>query len=124
MADQQDPQQEALTQIQRVYEDGKAEINGREYAFHRMTHKERRKVFAFFSKIQDDMNKGSFWWLESPEFADVEQVIERNVTFNGVALAKLDNHWEHYPGDYILFITTALGVISYPFMPAALTGSQ
>jgi len=121
---EQDSQQEALAQIQRVYEDSKAEINGREYEFHRMTHKERRKVFAFFSKIQDDMNKGSFWWLESSDFADVEQVIERNVTFNGVALAKLDNHWENYPQDYILFITTALGTISYPFMPVAPTDSQ
>lgn len=120
----EDQQQQAMNQIKSVYEEGKAEINGREYVFHKMTHKERRKVFAFMTKVQEDMQRGSFWWLESPEFAEVEQIIERNVTYNDVALNKLDNHWDNYPGDYVTFISTALGVISYPFMPAAPTGSQ
>lgn len=120
----EDQQQQAMNQIKAVYEEGKAEINGREYVFNKMTHKERRKVFAFMTKVQEDMQRGSFWWLESPEFAEVEQIIERNVTYNDVALNKLDNHWDNYPGDYVTFISTALGVISYPFMPAAPTSSQ
>ena len=121
MVDQSHAQQ-AMDQIRAVYEDGKAEINGREYVFTKMTHKERRKVFAFFTRIQGEIEKQNFWWLEDPDFVDVEDIISKRVTFDGNALNKLDKHWENYPQDYILFITTALGVISYPFLPGSNTG--
>lgn len=114
-------QSKALDQVKAVYEDGKAEINGREYVFNKMTHKKRRKVFAFFTRIQHDLQRGDFWWMESPEFEGVEQIINDTVTFGGDALSRLDTHWDHYPQDYMLFISTALGVISYPFMTAAHT---
>ena len=115
-------QEKGLAQIKAVYDDGKADINGREYVFAKMVHKDRRKVFAFYTKIQHDLQRNNFWWLESPEWQEVEKVIENNVTFNGDALSRIDQHWDKYPQDYLLFIPVALGVISYPFMSAAHTG--
>jgi len=116
MAEQEKQVQEALGQVRAVYEDGKATINGRDYEIAKMRHKDRRKVFAFFSKIQEDMNRNNFWWLESPEWSDVEKVIESNVLFDGEKLANLDTHWDNYPQDYMLFVSTMLGALSYPFL--------
>lgn len=117
-------QDKALEMIKAVYDDGEAEINGRTYTFTKMVHKERRKVFAFFTKIQHDINQGNMWFLESPEFQGVEQIIESRVLFNGSSVSKIGNHWDNYPQDYVLLIQTALGVISYPFLPVSGTGSQ
>ena len=33
-------------------------------------------------------------------------------------------HWDDNPQDYLMFVTTALAVFSYPFMPASVTASQ
>lgn len=106
----------AIEQVRAVYEEGSATINGREYTLGRMTHKQRRKVFAFFSKVQEDMNQGSYWWLESSEFEDVESIINNHVLYNGEKIANLDTHWELYPQDYMMFVTTMLGAMSYPFL--------
>lgn len=121
------PEQQAqasMDMIKGVYEDGIAEINGREYKFTKMVHKERRKVFAFFTSVQAQLQAQSLWFLESPEFEAVEAIIQSRVLFNDQMLSKLGNHWDLYPQDYVLFIQTALGVISYPFLPASSTGSQ
>ena len=120
--EQKTDEQKAVDQIRAVYEDGKAEINGRTYTFGKMQHKNRRKVFAFFTKVQGDINAKSFWFLESPEFEQVEEIIHSHTLFNGDKLSNIDNHWDKYPGDYITFVSTALAVISYPFMDAAITG--
>lgn len=120
----QSDQAAALAMIKGVVDDGYAEINGRQYDFTKMVHKERRKVFAFYTKIQSEIENGSFWFLESPEFAEVETIIESRIQFGGQSLSKLGNHWNLYPDDYVLLIQTALGVISYPFFPASLIGSQ
>jgi len=114
--DNQTDQEKAQQQIKAVYEDGVATINGREYTLARMQHKQRRKVFAFFSKVQGDMSRGNFWWLESPEWEEVEAVINSHVLFNGEKLANLDTHWDNYPGDYMQFVPTMLGAMSYPFL--------
>lgn len=111
----------ALAMIKAVYEDGIAEINGREYKFLGTTHQKRRKVFAFFSALQHRIAAGDFSFLDSPEFKPVEDVINDIVTFDGNLISKSKNHWEEYPEDYVKFISTALGVISYPFLKGSLT---
>lgn len=117
----QDQAQEALQQVKDVYESGEADINGRKYVFVKMKHRQRRKVFAFFSRVQQDIKAQSFWWLESPEWETVEEVISKHVMFEDSALNKLDDHWDQYPQDYLIFVCTALGAISYPFMAAVHT---
>lgn len=109
----------ALAQVRAVYEDSEAEINGRKYRFLKMQHTERRKVFAFYSSIQRQINVQDFSFLDTPQFAAVEEVMWKAITFDSALIAKLRDHWEEVPEDYLQLVTTALGVISYPFLRAA-----
>lgn len=120
MIDEQD--KKALDMVRAVYEDEAATINGRTYTLTKMVHQRRRAVFAFASKLGDDMRKGNFSWMDSPEFSNVERVINDHVLFDGQLISKLPKHWDEYPEDYIMFITTMLGAMSYPFMRAAAGG--
>lgn len=119
----EDQEQRAHEMIRSVYEDGKAEINGRFYVLHKMKHKQRRKVFAFYSKVAPKVKQGDLSFLDSPEFEEVESVINNAVTIDDSLLAKIeDRHWDEHPEDYIPFISTMLPVISYPFMAGGHTG--
>ena len=113
--------EKALSMIKAVYDDGLAEINGREYVFSKTTHKKRRKVFAFYTKVTPLIQLRDFSFLDWPEWEVVEEVIGNIVTFDGMQLTKVggreESHWDKYPGDFITFISTALPVISYPFFP-------
>lgn len=115
----QEQQNQFKAMIKAVYDDGEAEINGRKYQFTKMVHKERRKVFAFYTKVAQEIALQNFWFLESPDFESVESIIYSRVLFEGSALSKLgDAHWDKYPDDYLTLISIALAVISYPFLPA------
>ena len=109
----------AMSQLRAVYEDGEAEINGRTYKFHKMTHVERRKVFAYQSSVAHQLQAGNFAFLDTPAFAATEEVMWKNISYDGSAIAKLRDHWDEYPEDYMMLISTAMGVMSYPFMRAA-----
>lgn len=115
----QEQREAALAQIRGVYEDGEAEVNGRTYKFHKMTHVERRKVFAFQSSVQGQLAAGNFAFLDTPVFAQVEEVMWKNISFDGSVITKLRDHWEEYPEDYMMLVSTAMGVMSYPFIRAA-----
>jgi len=41
------------------------------------------------------------------------------VLFEGAQISKLPNIWDEQPEDYVIFITTMLGAISYPFWAEA-----
>lgn len=112
---------EALAMIQAVYNDGEAEINGRVYKFLGTTHIKRRRVFAFFTSVQDQIKTGNFLFLDSPEFKSVEAAMNDMITFEDSLLSKIKGHWEDYPEDYMTLISTAMGVISYPFLRGSLT---
>lgn len=103
--------------IKSVYIDGVAEINGREYKFSKMTHKQRRKVFAFYTSIISKVKRKDFSFLDSDSFESVEAVINNVVSFDDSLLSRIDEtHWNKHPNDYVPFITTALAVISYPLL--------
>lgn len=120
---QEDQRKAAMAQIRGVYEDGEAEINGRVYKLHKMTHVDRRKVFAFYTSVQHQANAQNFSFLDTPQFAAVEDVMWKSVSFDGATLNKLRDHWEEYPEDYIQLVTVTMGVMSFPFIRAAATVS-
>lgn len=122
MTDKETAAKNAQEMIKAVYDDGEAEINGRTYKITTLTHKKRRKVFAFFTHHQHALSRGDFSCLESDEFQAVENVIENAVTFDGDLLSKRPTHWDECPEDYITFISTMLGVISYPFLKGGAGG--
>lgn len=109
------PQEKAQAKIKEVFDDQCAEINGREYKFIKMAHKQRRKVFAYSSSITPELTKGNLSFLDSNEFVPVERVISESIMFDGMALDKLEQHWEKFPEDYMTLLTTAMAVMSYPF---------
>jgi hypothetical protein len=118
-----DQQKAALEQIKAVYDDGLAEINEREYHFLKMRHEQRRKVFAFYTAVAHEVQNGSFAFMDTPKFAEIEKVMFNSITFDGSLLTKLPEHWEEYSEDYVTLVATALGVISYPFLRGRLTDS-
>ena len=109
-------QEQALAKIKEVYEDGVATINGRDYVFTKATHKKRLKVFSYFTGVRDQISKEDFSFMGDDYYEKIEQTISEIVTYEGSLLCKKPNHWNEYPQDYMLFITTAMGVISYPFL--------
>lgn len=117
----QDEQQQAMAMIKAVYDDGFAEIHDRKYVFLKMQHQDRKKIFAFFSSVREKINNQDFSFIDSEGFEKVESIIYNYVSFNDSILSRIDNHWDKYPMDYLLLISTALAVISYPFLAASLT---
>lgn len=109
-------QQKALDMIKAVYQDGFAEINGNRYDFAAMTHKKRRKVFAFFTGIASELSRQSLEFLDTERFEEIERLMFDYVLYDGVQLSKQTDHFESFPGDYVMVVTTALQVISLPFM--------
>ncbi|HDG1686920.1 TPA: hypothetical protein PFE28_002869 [Kluyvera cryocrescens] len=109
-------QQKALDMIKAVYQDGFAEINGNRYDFAAMTHKKRRKVFAFFTGIASELSRQSLEFLDTERFEEIERLMFDYVLYDGVQLSKQADHFESFPGDYVMVVTTALQVISLPFM--------
>lgn len=115
----EEQRQAALAQIRAVYEDGEAEVNGRTYKLHKMQHVDRRKVFAFYSSVQHQLSDQNFSFLDTPQFAVVEEVMWKNVSFDGSVISKLRDHWEDYPEDYLQLVSVVMGVMSFPFIRAA-----
>lgn len=115
-------QLEALKMIEAVYRDKVAEINGREYHFSSaINHKRRVKVFAFYSKYARQIENGDMSFLDTREFDQVFSGICDVVLFDDMQLSKVSDHWDQHPEDFILFVTTAIMVISYPFLKGSLT---
>lgn len=107
---------EAHKQMKAVFEEGIATINGRDYKLTPMTHSERVKVFSFYASPNNTAANQSFEFLDDPKYKEVEKVMFNRVTFEDMQLSKLPKHFEEYPEDYITLISTAMGVMSYPFL--------
>ena len=109
---------EALEQLKAVYEDKKATINERDYEFKTMTHKQRRSIFAYYTKVAKLIESGDFSFLDTQEFNKIESLMFTYITYNGIQLSKQETHFdnEEFEADYVILVATALGVISYPFL--------
>ncbi len=78
--------------LKAVHDDQSATLpSGREYTLTKMTHKQRRRVFAFFTKKQREIQNGDFSFLDSPDFEPVEKVIMETVLFEGAQISKIPN---------------------------------
>lgn len=121
MTEPQSERDRALSMLKAVHDEQSATLpSGREYTLTKMTHKQRRRVFAFFTKRQREIQAGDFSFLDSADFEPVEKVIMDTVLFDGAQISKLPNIWDEQPEDYVIFVTTMLGAISYPFLSGSL----
>jgi hypothetical protein len=110
---------QAQDQVKQTYLDQVAEINGTAYTFTKFTHKERKKVFAFLSSVNNPSTgavRMDFW--DEPRFEAIEELINSKVMVDGVQISKKPNFWdnEEYAADYVAFMLLAMQVISYPFI--------
>lgn len=115
-------QSKALEMMRAVHEDKRATINGRDYDITSINHGRRRKIFAYFTHIQKDLQNQDLMFMDTAEWAEVERVIENCVMFDGNLISKINNHWDEYPEDYVLFCQTMLGALSYPFLRGLVGG--
>ena len=117
-------EEEAKAQAKELYEAGEIEVNGRIYELLKMRHEKRLEVFAFYSNVGKSVATGDFSSFVSPQFKHVQKVMFEAIMFDGVQLSKMKDHWEEYPEDFLQVVGTAMGVMSYPFIRGASTGSQ
>jgi len=115
---------QSLDTIKAVIDDGVLTINERDYHIMPTTHSRRVVVFGFLSSIKEKMAKGDFEWLNDTRFEKVSGIIEDMVTFEDGLISKDPKHWDNYAEDYLIFITTMLTVVSYPFLKGQGTNLQ
>lgn len=116
MEKQMSDSESAFAMFKAICNDCKAEINGRTYEITKTTHKKRKKIFAFFSRHQQQIAVFDFSFIDTQEFDEVEKIINDLVLFEGSLISRLPSHWETYPDDYIQYVAAMLGSLSYPFL--------
>jgi hypothetical protein len=108
--------------IKECHDDGKITVNNNDYILSKsINHLKRLKVFGYLSKVQNNLSTGDMSFLGTKEHQEIEKLINSIVMFNDMTIDKLPQHWDENAEDYILFITTALMVISYPFLKGLAT---
>jgi len=111
-----DGQRDAMAVIAQCYTDGEMEIHGRKYTFTKTTHKKRLSVYSYMTGVAPRLGKGDMTFMDTPDWERIEKLISDMVMFDDSVVSKLPEHWEKFPQDYLLFATTAMQVISHPFL--------
>lgn len=107
--------QERYKEVEKLYKDKIAIINGNKYSFTNITSQEMIRIFVFYTQsFPKEKNNIDFSFLSSDEGVSITKLIENKVEFNGNLLSMQENHWELYPEDYLLFITNAIAFYSFP----------
>jgi len=110
---------EAKKLLKEINDKGLAIINGRSYEIMSFTHKKRVKIWSYWTSVTVLIEVGNYSFMDSDKFREIEPILFENIVFEKNKLS--DAHFEKYPSDYINFITTMLGAISYPFFSESLT---
>ena len=102
--------------IGRIVESGEIEINDRIYKITKMSHKNRLKIFGYFSSIRTNLQNNDMSYLGTDEFLKIQDIIFKHVLFNDSTLERIDNHFDKYGADFLQLIAFSLMAFSYPFM--------
>ncbi len=103
--------------IKAIIDDGCMEINGNKYEIMKFNHKTRLEILEFIHKMDSglEMIGGNGW-----QFA--EKTMSSRITFNGMQVSKLKEHWEEHAADYMTYMEYALQVVAFPFLSGKRTG--
>lgn len=107
--------------VKQCYDDREMTIHGRTYEFGPINHKKRLPIYAYLSQVAGPLSDGDMSFMGTPEWVKIEQSICSVILFEKSQITKLPTHWDKYPEDYLMFCTTALSVISYPFLAGSPT---
>ncbi len=97
------------------YDQGYMVINGNEYKAGTATFKERRKVMAYLTQVQNMIAVGNLSFVDSEAFTPVQRVMEEHFLFDGMMIKQLKDHWEKHTDDYLEFVCMGMAVMSVPF---------
>jgi len=111
----------AMKLVKSIFDDKEMDINENTYVFLTMTHKKRRKVFAFYTRVRHLISANDYSFMDWAEFESVESIMHDYITFKDQSISKIASHWDENPGDYVNFTLAALAVISYPFLGVSRT---
>lgn len=113
-------QRQSFEMLKEVYEEKEATINGRVYKLLSMTHQKRKKVFAFYTSIQNEVATGNYSFIGLESWDTIEEIINNHVMLDNDIIAKVSDHFDKYPEDYVIYSFTMLGAMSIPFLPESL----
>jgi hypothetical protein len=114
----QDQTSKVIEETKKLVDDGFFEIGARKYTINKVPFRKARKIYTYFSSIQEQIQKSNFEFMESDRFLEVEGLICKYIDYNSSSLFAIgiEKHFEKYPSDYDKFIITSLMVFSFPFI--------
>lgn len=110
-----------LNQIKEIYEQGFIEINGREYYFEKAKHRERIKVFAYFSQIQSDIAVGNFHFLDDDKFKRTMRIIDKYFLYDDIPIDKREGHFDQYEEDFLEYVAFSMTLFCFPLVRGKLS---
>jgi hypothetical protein len=102
------------------------EINGRKYELTSVNIHDATYINGFLGKNKDSLEKeGAALGLMNkdltPDFAQVQKIMERVWLFDGFSIEKLPKHWDEHPEDYYQFYIFGMLAIASPFLGGVAT---
>lgn len=111
-----------LDAVEAIHKSKAIVVNGRTYDVLNLTHYKRLKIFSYFTTVKDEIAAGTYGFLDTDKFKEIDNLIQSNLTFDKVLLSKRTGHFEEFASDYIELIFTTLLVFSYPLLRGDRTG--
>jgi len=108
-----------LEETKKIIDSGTIEIGENSYTIQKMDFRKGRKVFTYFTSIQMNLTVGNYLFMQTPEFAEVEELICQYIDFNksSIKAIGIDKHFGDNMKDYDPLMQTCLTVFSFPFLP-------
>ena len=101
--------------IKAINDDKYAEINGRKYTLLNFNHTDREKIFSYYTTVNFLFENNNYSFLDTDKWQEIKLIIFKHTSFESSVLS--ESHFEKYEGDYILYITTMLAAMAFPFFP-------
>lgn len=116
-------QKKAIEQLEEWDKGNYFDVYDKRFKFYDFTHTERITIYAFYSQIESALMLGNFGFLEDPKFKTAFALIEKNTTFEDMAINKIPDFWEKNAEYYLDFVSISFKAISYALVKKKLTMS-
>lgn len=102
--------------VKKIHEDKEMVINERVYAMLKFDHKTRLEIMGMVQEMESGKST-----IGSKDWQYAERLLCERFTYKNSSIAKIKDHWEDFPEDYLTFMMYALQVVIYPFLKEKLT---
>lgn len=94
-----------LETLLQSYNDGELTVNGRTYELLKTNFQEMLMLVQGIGLLQYFETPGDDDVTSKPLYKKCENIVMKNIMYNGMQLCKLPDHFNEYPEDYLLLIT-------------------